>query len=122
MSVSLSDVLPAYGAAWRETDPEKRLELLNLAWSDDGVYRDPSAEAVGRTALSDHIGVVQSQQTGARIELTSGASHHHGHIYFTWRMLNAEGAVAINGIDFGTLDGDGRLSQIVGFFGPPPPA
>ncbi|MEP3278756.1 MAG: nuclear transport factor 2 family protein [Stappiaceae bacterium] len=120
MTSSLKEVISAYGAAWSEPDADKRLALLTIAWSEDGLYQDPSGEAVGRQALSDRIGGFHAQQPGARVELTSGFSEHHGKIYFSWRMLTPDGNVAINGVDFGTLDDEGRLTQIVGFFGPPP--
>ena len=96
------------------------MALLNTAWSDDGLYQDPTGEARGRDALSEHIGGFLHSQPGARIELNSGAAEHHGHIYFSWRMINAAGDVVISGVDFGTLDGERRIKQIVGFFGPPP--
>lgn len=116
---SLPDVLAAYGAAWTEPAAEKRMALLKLAWSEDGIYRDPSGEARGRIAFSEHIGRFHAQQPGVRIEVTSGASEHHGHIYFSWHMINADWEVVLRGVDFGTLDSDGRLKLIVGFFGPP---
>jgi len=34
-------------------------------------------------------------------------------------MLGADGAVAMEGVDFGELADDGRIAKIVGFFGPP---
>lgn len=99
--MSLQDVLDAYGAAW----------------SDDGVYIDPQTEARGREALSSYIGAVHAKMPGARIEYTSGIARHHAHIHFSWRLVTAESTVALEGVDFGTLGPDGRLCQIVGFFG-----
>ncbi|MEM7215706.1 MAG: nuclear transport factor 2 family protein [Pseudomonadota bacterium] len=117
---STSEVLKAYGQAWLEQDEAKRRELLNFAWADNGLYQDPSAEALGREALIKHIGGMHDQQPGARVELTSGHSEHHGRIQFNWQFVNPDGEVVIRGVDFGTLDNDGRLREIVGFFGPPP--
>ncbi|MEM9279403.1 MAG: nuclear transport factor 2 family protein [Pseudomonadota bacterium] len=117
---AISDVLNAYGDAWLESDEDKRRQLLEFAWADNGVYQDPSAEAIGREALIRHIGGLHEHQPGARVELTSGYSEHHGKILFTWQFVKADGEITIKGFDFGTLDEDGRLIQIVGFFGPPP--
>jgi hypothetical protein len=36
---------------------------------------------------------------------------------FSWRLIQPDGT-AIEGMDFGELDGDGRIKRIVGFFGP----
>lgn len=118
--MSIQDVLAAYGSAWLEPDSAKRDALLEAAWSPDGTYCDPNSDVRGRAALSAHIAGFHASLPGARIELTSGASEHHGQIYFTWRMLDAGGNVAIEGVDFGHLDDTGRISQIVGFFGSPP--
>jgi len=117
MNSVLQKVLAAYAASWSEPDASKRIELLTLAWSDDGVYTDPQTEAVGRDALSGYIGAVHAKMPGARIEYTSGIAQHHSHIHFSWQLVTAEGKVVLAGVDFGTLDDDTRLLQIVGFFG-----
>lgn len=122
MTEDAARIVDAYGAAWLERDPAKRLALLETAWADDGVYQDPNADVTGRQALSDHIGGFHKAMPGARIVLTSGADVHHGKLRFTWKMVTAEGATAIEGIDFGVLAGDGRLAGITGFFGPVPAA
>ena len=118
---SLPQVLKAYGDAWREVDAAKRRTLLEIAWAEDGLYQDPSGEARGRDSLHAHIGQVHAQFPGARIELTSGADAHHDRIRFAWRMVMADGTVPIQGIDFGRLGADGRLTEIIGFFGAQPP-
>lgn len=116
----IHDVLDAYGRAWREPDDALRLILLETAFADDGLYQDPSANANGRTALSEHISGVLETYPGSRVEITSGVDRHHDKIRFTWHMRSANGAIAIEGIDFGEIGADGRLTSIIGFFGPVP--
>lgn len=116
----LDDILEAYGKAWREPDDEARLALLELAWADEGLYQDPSADARGRAALNAHIAGVLETFPGARVEITSGADRHHGKIRFTWHMRLADGTIAIEGVDFGEIGPDGRLTKIIGFFGSAP--
>lgn len=58
---------------------------------------------------------------GARLAATSGVDAHNGHVRFTWVMRGADGATVVEGIDFGELGSDGRLSRIVCSFGPLPP-
>ena len=53
---------------------------------------------------------------------TSGIDAHHGAIRFTWTLRAGDGKIVTEGIDFGELADDGRLSRITGFFGPPPVA
>ena len=118
---SLTQVLKAYGDAWCEVDDANRRALLEIAWADDGLYQDPSGEARGRDSLHAHIGHVHAQFPGARIELTSGVDAHHDRIRFAWRMVMADGTVPIQGIDCGRVGADGRLTEIIGFFGAQPP-
>ena len=112
-------VVRAYCAAWVETDTAARGRLLEQAWSEHGTYQDPNADVEGRAALDVHIASMHQRMPGWRIEQTSGADHHHGKIRFTWRLVDGNGKPVTEGIDFGELDGDGRICRIVGFFGPP---
>jgi hypothetical protein len=118
-----SEVVTAYGEAWNEPDEGSRRQLLEQAWADDGVYCDPTAEVDGREALVAHIAGFHQQFPGVRIEFTSGVEEHHGWLRFAWAMVGDGGATVMDGFDVGRLAPDGRLSQIVGFFGPfPEPA
>jgi SnoaL-like domain len=116
--MELSDLITLYTGAWAEPDRERRQQLLERVWAEDGTYTDPTAHVAGRKALVDHIGGFFEQFPGARIELTSGIDAHHEKLRFTWRMLLADGKVFVEGIDFGELSTDGKLHRIVGFFGP----
>lgn len=119
---SLTQVLKAYGDAWRATDVDNRRALLEVAWADDGLYMDPSAEARGRESLVAHVGQVLADFPGMRIELVSGTDRHHDRVRFAWRMVAADGTVAVEGVDFGRIGADGRLTEIIGFFGAQPRA
>lgn len=114
MSASL---VATYAAAWVETDPEARARLLDECWATDGVYVDPTARAEGRDALSRHIGGFHERMPGYRIDLTTGADGYGPHLRFGWAMKRPDGSVELEGMDYAEVDGDGRLSRIVGFFG-----
>jgi hypothetical protein len=109
-----------YARAWIEPDPAARRALLERCWAEDGVYCDPLGRATGREELADHIGAFQAERPGARIAVVSGVDEHDGYVRFGWRMSAPDGSVALEGTDFGELDGDGALRRIVGFFGPLP--
>jgi hypothetical protein len=110
-----------YTAAWRERDAAARLALLDRCWAEDGVYCDPLGRAEGRQALADLIGGFHARQPGARIDVASGVDEHDGFLRFAWRMVGADGSVALEGTDFGEVDDRGALRRIVGFFGALPP-
>jgi hypothetical protein len=114
-------VVGAYGAAWMDVDDAERRRLLEIAWSEDGVYQDPTADVSGREALVQHIAGFRKRLPGSKIVITSGVDHHHGKFHFLWKMIGPDGRTTLEGRDFGELDRDGRICRIAGFFGPPPP-
>lgn len=111
-------MVEAYGQAWNEPDEAARRALLDKAWSDDGVYCDPTATVEGRDALVAHVAGFQQMWSGARIEMRSKVDEHGPNFRFAWEMVDASGASVMTGVDFGRLADDGRIASITGFFGP----
>ena len=114
------DAVAAYASVWAEPDQARRLAMLEACWASDGVYLDPSSRADGREALCEHIAGFQQRLAGHRIELASGIDEHDGYVRFAWTMSGSDGTQVMEGVDFGQLDGHGRLKLICGFFGPWP--
>ena len=117
-SMELSELIALYNRAWSEPDYVLRQKLLDQIWPEDGTYTDPTAHVSGRKALVDHIDGFFDHFPGAHFVVTSGIDTHHQNLRFTWRMVLADGSVAVEGIDFSELSPDGKLQRIVGFFGP----
>lgn len=118
--MSVQETIDTYIAAWNEEDETKRADLIRKCWAETGTYVDPMADVYGRDALSELIAGFHKQMPGARIAVTTGIDQHHNELRFGWTL---EGGQNIEGIDVGRLDGDGKLSSIVGFWGVnPPPA
>lgn len=120
MTETVAKIVEAYGAAWLEEESAARRALLDICWSANGTYQDPTADVTGRAALCALIGDCQKEMPGVQVILTSAADVHHGKLRFTWKLVDANGDQLRDGVDFGELDEDGRLSKIVGFFGAPP--
>lgn len=117
--MTAGEAVAAYVAAWNETDETARRALLDKSWSANGVYEDPlGVVEPGRAALSRHIAQFHARYPGAKLAAIGDLDHHHGKIYFAWRLIAADGSAALDGRDFGELDADGRISRIVGFFTP----
>jgi len=110
----------AYVAAWNEPDATARMKILQRCWAEDAAYLDPNADLRGREALCAHITKVQAGRPGARIELMSGIDLHHNVVRFLWRLVRGDGSAGDVSIDFGEVDGNGKLAKIVGFFGDAP--
>lgn len=115
------EIVLAYVAAWSESNEEKRSSLLEKSWAENALYSDPTGQVVGREALVQHIGNIQQRRSGHRVLITSGVDEHHGQLRFTWARVNSEGQRVAEGIDFGEVGSDGRLTRITGFFGSPLP-
>jgi hypothetical protein len=96
---NIDDVVGAYGAAWLEKDDVERRRLLAIAWSEDGIYQDPTADVGGREALAQHIAGFQKRMPGFTIVITSGVDHHHGKFHFQWKMVGAAGQTISEGRD-----------------------
>ena len=111
-------VVAAYGSAWNEPDEAARRRLLESAWADHGTYCDPTANVEGREALIAHIGALQVAMPGHTIDVVTAADEHDGHVRFAWVMHAPDGSAVVEGMDYGRLADDGRLQQVVGFFGP----
>jgi hypothetical protein len=110
------DPIAAYGAAWQETDPQRRLQLLERAWHSDAVYADPIDRVEGRDALAQHIAATQAALPGVRIALTSEPVRHHDAAFFRWSMTDASGSTVLTGFDVVQLAEDGRIARLTGFF------
>ena len=112
-----------YFQAWNTTDVAKRTELLKTAWSESGVYTDPSAHIEGRQALIEHISttLASPQFQGASLAPASEIDMHHQVFRFQWKLVDGSGKTLFAGMDYGEFDDKGVITKIIGFFGPFPP-
>jgi ketosteroid isomerase-like protein len=108
-----------YGKAWGEPDIGKRAELLAQVWAKDGQYRDPTVALTGAKALSLHIGEFLQQYPQAKITMTSKIDSYGSTFRAHWFLDFGDGkTAALEGLDFGELNNEGRIAKITGFFGP----
>ena len=122
MSTDTIPTIDTYFAMWNEEDAERRAELIEQAWADDGSYRDPLLEADGHAALSEMVATVHGHYPGHRFQRTSGIDAHHDNLRFAWQLVAPDGSVTVGGIDVAELAPDGRLARLTGFFGDLPDA
>ena len=71
-------------------------------------------------ARATKIGEVLASRPGTRLEFLRVIDVHHNAVPFLWRLERADGTWGDISIDFGEVGPDGRLVEIVGFFGPAP--
>ena len=113
----LTTAIDDHLAGYCEPDPAKRRELLAGAWVDGGVLLDPPMDATGVEAIAGLTDVVLQHYPDHRFRRTSEVDTHHDHARYAWELVGPDGTVAVAGLDVATLDADGRLTRIIGFFG-----
>jgi hypothetical protein len=112
---AVKTLINGYLAVWNEADSTARQQLLGQVWADEGHYTDPQSDGKGREALNQIITQFHSNLAGSRFALDGQIDHHHNFVRFRWTLTLADGSV-IQGMDFGEIAAENRLSRIVGFF------
>lgn len=115
-TTDLTATIDAHLAGYAEPDPEKRRALLGGAWLDDGVLLDPPLDAEGVDAIVELVDVVLAHYPGHTFRRTSAVDAHHDHARYAWDLVAPDGTIAVSGVDVVRVQ-DGRLAQVVGFFG-----
>ena len=114
LATEVEQVIDQYIAAWNETDPSARHELIARAWTEDGSYLDPLMSGKGVDGIDTMIGGVQTQFPGYRLRRTGELDAHNNVVRFSWELV-AEGRPPLaGGVDFAVVS-DGRLRSITGF-------
>ncbi|MGE0155097.1 MAG: nuclear transport factor 2 family protein [Reyranellaceae bacterium] len=114
---TLERLVADYCAAWNAPDPAASHALLAPVWAVAGSYTDPTVHLVGRGELVAHIFRVQARRPGSRIVMASGIDAHHDVLRFSWKRVDRDRSVAVEGIDVAVLE-QGRIARMIGFFGP----
>lgn len=112
-------VVDAYFAMWNEDDATSRAAHIATAWAPSGAYADPLLAAEGHDALAAMVDAVHEQYPGRRFRRTSAVDSHHGFHRFGWQLGEGDDLV-VAGVDIAHVGDDGRLTGVVGFFGPLP--
>lgn len=116
----LATTIDAHLAGYCEPDPEARRALLARAWSEDGHLLDPPLEATGPEGIAELVDAVLGHYPGHRFARTSAIDAHHDVARYEWALVAPDGSTTLTGLDVATVGPDGRLTGVVGFFGPLP--
>ncbi len=110
------DAVARYLEAWNAGDPAARAEAVAAAWTQDGGYTDPLADVSGHDGISALIAAVREQFPGFVFRLSGDVDGHHDTARFSWELVSAaDGSAPVAGSDVITLDGQGRITAVLGF-------
>ena len=119
MPSPLEILVDAHLAAYCQPDPQARQAAIAKLWHAEGRLVDPPLAAVGRAGISHQAGQLLEQFPGHTFVRTTAVDFHHEFARYGWALRSPAGGTTVQGTDFLTLDVDGRIVQIVGFFDPP---
>ena len=106
-------------AAWNERDPVNLRGHLEKALAPGVLFIDPSVETHGIDEFEANVHKVQAGLPGADYARTSAVDSHHGLHRYSWQISRG-GEVLLPGFDVTETDDEGRVTRVLGFFGPLP--
>ena len=121
-AINPQDTAARYVAAWNETDPDRRRALVSALWTEDATYGDPVMQGQGHGSIEALIAGVQARFPDFRFAVSGRPDGYGDRLRFSWDLGPEGGEAVVQGTDFATLAGDGRLQAVVGFLDRVPPA
>ena len=115
--LDLEATIDAHLAGYCEPDPDRRLELLQSVWTADGRLFDPPFDATGPDGVAALVDAVLAHYPDHTFRRTTVVDVHHAYARYGWELVAPDGTVAVSGTDIVTLDDDGRIVTVGGFFG-----
>lgn len=109
-------VLVRYWTMWNEPELESIRSHLNAAVSADIEWVDPLHSFRGRDALEANVRTLRSNKPDYRFVIASEIDAHHNRYRYRWNMVRRH-RVLVEGLDVVTLDDDGLIARVDGFFG-----
>jgi hypothetical protein len=116
---AIETLIDSHLAAYADPDAGRRLETIRRTWHPEGRLIDPPFAGRGHDGISNLAAKVVEQFPGHRFTRTTAVDAHNEFARYGWKLHDAQGKAVVEGYDFATLDVDGKLLQVVGFFGTP---
>ncbi len=109
-----------YLAAWNEADTARVRAHLEKSVSSEVLFVDPANTTRGIDELEAMIVRAREERPTATYLRISGVDGHNRRYRYRWEA-HIDGKLAVPGMDVTTVDEEGRIVQIDGFFGDLPP-
>ncbi len=111
--------LANYLAAWNEMDPSKIRGHLDRSCAQDVLFIDPANTTRNIDELEVMIKSARVERPTATYHRTSGVDGHNLRYRYYWEV-RMDGKALMPGMDVTTLNEQGAVLQIDGFFGTMP--
>lgn len=108
--------LAGFFELWNATDAGARRQAIELTYTSDGCFSDPTAQVIGYDDIEQHVVGTMAVFEGRTFAAIGEPDIHHDRLMFRWQMLAPDGSVELDGIDVVHLAGDGRFADSTGFF------
>lgn len=116
---SCTITVDAWLDAYTEVDAGVRRTAIERLWHPEGRLVEPPLDAEGHGGVDQLAAGLQAQFAGHRFRRASELDEHHATARYEWELVAPDGSVALAGEDVVRFDHDGRLREVVGFFGRP---
>ena len=115
----ITTVVDGHLAALGEGDAEAGARLVERAWTPDGHFVDPLLDVRGHEEIAAIADAVREHYPDHAFRRTSAVDVHHDRARFTWTLVgpDPDAQPALTGVDVALVADDGRLREVVGFFG-----
>jgi hypothetical protein len=117
----LPEAFGHYLNMWNERNPDLVRGLLDRAVSEDMIFADPRDFHVGRGALHKNARRFRRAFQNADLSITGGVDSQHDRYRYEWRIADRD-KVILDGFDVATINADGLIERVDGFFGQLPAA
>ena len=115
------EIAGRYIAAFNETDPARRRELLEATFTADSAYTDPQVDLRGLDEIDGFIAQTQAHFPGFTFSLGGSVDAHHDQARFQWHAGPSADPAQFVGFDVIVAD-DGRIRNVYGFIDKAPAA
>jgi hypothetical protein len=99
---------------WKETDPVKRLAVIQTIYTDNIRVIDPGAILTGYTEVSDFIGQLLQNNPGFVFRIAKPVEVHHHMAILSWQFGPLSKPYRISGQDVFSIT-DSRISSLLIF-------
>jgi uncharacterized protein YndB with AHSA1/START domain len=106
-------------AVWAEPDAAARTAALEAIALPGVRMRDRFSSVEGTEELTLHIGAAQRFMPGLRLQRSGDARHCQGTVLTDWTAQGADGAPKGRGTNVFSIDADGRIESVTGFWTQP---